>query len=65
MQRSMSMTKSFGSFSTSASGASSGRVPGVMRIALGGHTNSHNWHETHFTRPSGSFTNVGTPRYAP
>ena len=35
---------------------------GVIRIAFGGHTNSHSWQETHFSRPCGSLTSVGTPR---
>ena len=30
-------------------------------MALGGQTNSQSWHDTHFSRPLGSFTNVGTP----
>ena len=34
-----------------------------MRIAFGGHTNSQSWHDTHFSRPCGSMTSVGTPRY--
>ena len=32
------------------------------RMALGGQTNSQSWQETHFSRPLGSFTSVGTPR---
>ena len=42
--------------------ASGGISPGVIRIAFGGQTNSQSWHETHFSRPFGSFTSVGTPR---
>ena len=62
MQRSMLISNSFGAFSTCAVGASAGISPGVMRMALGGQTNSQSWQETHFSRPSGSRTSVGTPR---
>src|ERR1017187_8692740 len=63
MQRSMSMSKACGAFSTWSMPAPSGTDPGVMRIAFGGQTNSQSWHETHFSRPFGSLTSVGTPRY--
>ena len=57
------MSKALGPFSTCArSGWSAGISPGVMRMALGGQTNSQSWHETHFSRPFGSITSVGTPR---
>ena len=56
------MSKACGAFSTCAVGASAGISPGVMRMALGGQTNSQSWQETHFSRPFGSFTSVGTPR---
>ena len=58
----MLISNSFGAFSTWAFGASSAISPGVMRMALGGQTNSQSWQETHFSRPLGSMTSVGTPR---
>ena len=62
MQRSMLISNSCGAFSTCALVASGAISPGVMRMALGGHTNSQSWQETHFSRPFGSITSVGTPR---
>src|ERR1700678_1364557 len=63
MHRSMSMSKAWGAFSTWSIPAPADTEPGVIRIAFGGHTNSQSWHETHFSRPCGSLTRVGTPRY--
>src|SRR6266404_7379540 len=63
MQRSMLISNSFGAFSTlPASGAPDG-PGGIILIAFGGQTNSHNWQETHLVRPSWSFTRYGAPRY--
>src|SRR5258706_12750215 len=63
MQRSMLISNSLGAFSTfPASGEPCG-PGGVMRMALGGQTNSHNWQETHLVRSSWSFTRYGAPRY--
>ena len=62
MQRSMLISNSLGAFSTWALVAFSEISPGVMRMALGGQTNSQSWQETHFSRPFGSMISVGTPR---
>ena len=56
------MSKACGPFSTCSRPLPSGTSPGVMRMALGGQTNSQSWQETHFSRPCGSRTSVGTPR---
>ena len=56
------MSKACGPFSTCSLPEPSGTAPGVIRMAFGGHTNSHSWHDTHFSRPFGSMTRVGTPR---
>ena len=56
MQRSMLISNSFGAFSTLPTSGAPAGPGGVMRMALGGQTNSQSWQETHFVRPSWSFT---------
>src|SRR5258706_15274297 len=63
MHRSMLISNSLGAFSTLPASGDPAGPGGVMRMALGGHTNSHNWQETHFVRFSWSFTRYGAPRY--
>lgn len=58
----MSISNSFGAFSTLEWAAPAGISPGVILIARGGQTNSHNWQLTHFSRPSSSITRAGAPR---
>src|ERR1051325_5763962 len=50
----------------SAFGRSAGSLSGpggVMRMALGGQTNSQSWQETHLVLSSWSLTRYGAPRY--
>ena len=57
MHRSMLISNSSGIFSAFDRSAGFPSWPGgVMRMALGGQTNSQSWQLTHFVAPSWSFT---------
>jgi len=60
MQRSMSISKRSGYFSTLFDLSSNSA--GQIAMAFGGQTNSQIWQATHLPRPNWSFTSAGAPR---